>query len=61
MHGKQSSSNNLQRRENADRDHQAETKKDCGSGSSLHRHTAICAHNLGVSKCFGLTLITLNN
>jgi hypothetical protein len=27
MHGKQSSSNNLQRRENADRDHQAETKK----------------------------------
>src|SRR5271165_178793 len=44
MHGKQSSSNNLHHRENADRDHQAETKKDCGNGSSPHRHKGdLCA------------------
>src|SRR6267378_2162374 len=49
MHDKRSSSNNLQHRENADRDHQAETKKDCGNGNSPHRHEAIWVHNLGVT------------
>jgi hypothetical protein len=44
MHSKRSSSNNLQHRENGDREHQAGTKKDCGSRSSLHRHKGdLCA------------------
>ncbi|SRR6266481_2443245 len=44
MHDKRSSSNNLQHRENADRDHQAETKKDGGNGNSPHRRKGnLCA------------------
>jgi hypothetical protein len=41
---KGSSSNNLQHRENTNRDHQVEAKKECGNGSSSHRHKGdLCA------------------
>jgi len=38
MHSKRRSSNNLQHRENADRDYPAETQKDRGSQNSLRSH-----------------------
>src|SRR5208283_1081674 len=44
MHKKRSSSNNLKHWEKTNRDHQVEAKKECGNGSSSHRHKGdLCA------------------
>ena len=54
MHSKRSSSNNLQHRENADGDHQAETKKRFVAAEAHCTATRpICVHYLGVTfVCF---------
>jgi hypothetical protein len=47
MHSKRRSSNNLQDRENADRDHQAETKKRSWQPKLTATVRLICVHKLG--------------
>src|ERR1019366_9076207 len=51
MHAKRSSSNNLHHRENADRDHQAETQKRSWQPKLTSQPLrSNCVHNLGTTK-----------
>src|ERR1022692_4208770 len=56
MHSKRRSSNNLQDRENADRDHQAETKKRSWQPKLTATVRLICVHKLGDIKTLSLLL-----